>query len=322
MQEGEKQKPNIFFSAADIALTLMFNLTRLLAYTMPPALTYHLLRGIGSLLFYMRPGMRRRLVAKIGEAMPQVTDPRELERIGRDACGAFLLPMFDFFTLERHGDRFMRELTVEGMENLEKAESLGKGVLLTSVHAGWIAVIHAVAYRLGKVYTPIAFNPKNTRLPRYVGSMEIQGFFLGSDPEAPVFWVGRDTVKKVHEHLRKGKRVGLTFDVDGNSIVEFFGRPAALASGLAHFSYDTGAPIVPFVLLRGRKIFDNRLIFYPPVFPDSEAERSGELSRILREVVAAGESMITEAPGQWMSWFGLWQWWANAEKLKASKAGK
>jgi lauroyl/myristoyl acyltransferase len=316
VEELKTEKTNAFFTFADIALTFLYNLTKLLTYVVPPQLPYLMLKGLGYLIFYSRPGMRRRLTAKISEALPEITDRRELDRIGREVCGSFFLAMLDFATLGRHGDRILRELKIEGMENLENAKSSTEGgVILTGVHIGWIAVIHAFAWRLGIGYTPIVFNPKDTSLPHYVGSMELDGFFLGSDPEAPAFFAGADTSRKVKEHIRKGKSVGLAFDVDGNSVVDFFGRPAALASGVAHFAYDTGAPIVPFALFRGTNVFENRLAFYPPIFPDPEAERKGELKRLLQEVVKAGEKTIREEPSQWMSWFGLWQWWDKAQKI-------
>jgi len=322
MAEGVKEKPKLMFRLLEGAFMTQFYITKALSYILPPSVLYLIPKGMGAAFFYARPGMRRRLAAKITDAMPEVTDPRELKRIGRQACGSVFMPLFDIFTLGRHGDRFMRELRVKGMEMVEEAEAEGKGIVFTGPHIGGITIIHAVMARLGKPYTPIAFNPKDTVMPRYVETLEFYGGMLGCDTEEPAFFAGEDIIPKVREHLSAGKRLGLTFDVDGNHVVEFFGRPAALASGVAHFAYDTGAPIACFSLLRGNGPFDNTIKFFGVVRCDSSAERRSDIARMMREVVANGEQAIREAPGQWISWFGLWQWWDNALEIMDKKAKK
>jgi lauroyl/myristoyl acyltransferase len=275
---------------------------------------------MGAAFFYARPGMRRRLEAKISDAMPDIKDPRELSRIGRQACGSLFMPIFDVFTLARHGDGYMRGLSIEGEKNLAEAESLGKGVILTGAHLGALAIAHAVMARLGKPYTPIAFNPEDTIMPRYIEFLEWCGGFLGCDAEEPVFFAGmEDIIPRVKRHLSAGRRLGLNFDVDGSSTVEFFGRPAALTSGLAHFSYDTGAPVVAVALLREKGPLRNRFVFLEPIYCDPSAERKTEVARIMEEVTGRGERLIRMAPGQWMSWFGLWQWWDTAQEIMERK---
>ncbi|MBC7247357.1 MAG: hypothetical protein H5T73_06225 [Actinobacteria bacterium] len=69
------------------------------------------------------------------------------------------------------------------------------------------------------------------------------------------------------------------------------------------------------LLLSGKGPFDNRLIFGPPILCDTSAERKAEVQRVMGEVVAAEERFIREAPGQLMSWFGLWSWWEQAQEV-------
>jgi lauroyl/myristoyl acyltransferase len=322
MEEGVKEKPKLMFRLLESAFMAQFYVTKALSYILPPSILYLIPKAIGAAFFYARPGMRRRLEAKISDAMPEITDPRELSRIGRQACGSVFMPFFDIFTLTRHGDRYMRGLRLEGMEELERAEAEGKGVILTGPHTGGITIIHAVMAKLGKPYTPIAFNPKDTVMPRYVETLEFYSGILGCDVDEPVFFVGEDIIPKVKKHLAAGKRIGLTFDVDGNAIVDFFGRPAALASGVAHFAYDSGSPIVAFSLQRGKGPLDNLMKVYGTITPDPSSERRSEVARMMREVVDYGEQTIRDIPGQWLSWFGLWQWWDKAREIMEKKAQK
>ncbi len=293
----------------------VFHVTRFLFRLLPPSLMYALFRALGYGFYHARPGMRRRLEARIAEAMPELRHGNAIGSVARQVCASLFMPMADIFTMERHGDRYMRGLRVEGEENLARAESLGKGIIFITPHQGGVAVIHAVLARMGKPYTPIMYNPGDTSTPRYVEAMAFHAGFLGCDVEEPVFWAGKDIIPRVREHLSRGKSIGLTFDVPGTGVVRFFGKPAAFASGTAHFAYETGSPIVPFVLLRGKGPFDNRLAFQPPILCDQAAERKAEVQRVMDEVVAAEEKFIREAPGQWMSWFGLSSWWEQAQQL-------
>ena len=269
MSENIPEKPKLLFRLLEGAFMALFHATRYLSIILPPPYLHRFFALIGAVFFYARPGMRRRLEAKISDALPEITDPRELTRIGRQVCGSVFMPTADIFTLGRHGDRYMREMIVEGEENLAKAVAQGKGVIYTGAHMGAITIIHAVMARRGKVYTPIAFTAEDTPVRRYVEALHIFAGGLGYDAEEPVFWAGEEGIlPRIQEHLRGGKSIGLTFDVTGNSIIEFFGRPAALAGGMGHFAYDTGAPILPFTLLHGRKGYDNRLIFFEPIIAD------------------------------------------------------
>ena len=319
MEDRIRQKSNIFFRLVESFLLSIFYFTKLLSRFLPPAALTILFDSFGTIVFYARPGMRRRLEDKISDAMPEITDRREIAQIGRQACGAAIRPILDLVLFWRYGDRIMRDMTIEGMEYLDKADAEGKGVIMITAHIGSFDLIMVSMARLERYLTPIMFHPSTTPVPRYYITLTIFGQTLGCDHDNPVFWTGLDTVRKGREHIAKGKRLGIAFDVDGHCVVELFGRPAALADGIAHFALDTGAPVVPLCLLRGRKALDRRLKFYEPLEYSLTGDRSNDVKIIMREVAKAGEKQIREAPEQWMSWFGLWQWWEIAEELEGRK---
>jgi KDO2-lipid IV(A) lauroyltransferase len=317
--EGKMGKSNIFFKVVENLLLGIFHLTKFLSRILPPQILNSLFSGIGSIVFYALPGMSQRLQNKISDALPEITDQDEIKLIARHTCGAFLRPMLDLIMFWRHGDRIMRNIDITGTEYLDEADAEGKGVLLLFAHLGSFDLFAVVMARLDKPFTPIIFHPRTTPVPKYVATLAIFGQMLGCDPLSPVFWVGKDTVKKVRGHLAAGKRVGVTFDVDGNCAVELFGRPAALADGIAHFAIDSGAPIVPFALFHGKEPLDRRLIFYEPLRYELTGNRSDDVKTIMTEVAKAGERMVREEPDEWMSWFGLWHWWDRAKELMEDK---
>lgn len=306
----------LFFLLLDASLLALFHSIRLLSYLLPPSSLYAIFDSLGSALFYARPRMRHRLLKVIRTALPEIDNGREVSRLARGACAAALLPMLDLIILKRHGEKIMRSLQIEGIENLEKADSGGKGVIVITSHLGAFSIGTAIMARIGKPVTPIGFHPEKTMVPRYLETLMLYAKSLGCDDEDPIFFVRQDIIQRVLEHLGREKRVGIAYDVMGDHVVEFFGRPTALVSGIAHFAYNTQCPIVPTCLLRGDKPLQFRLIIDRPLTHENGTERSQDVEAIMGGLVKAGERLIREAPDQWMGWFGLTMWQDKANKIR------
>jgi len=313
---ADTRKSRLFFSLVERFLLALFYFIYFLARFAPPSLFYRIFYFIGYVLFYTRPEMRRHLLNNLKSALPEVTDQRQLKRIARKTCSAPFLPMLDIIIMKVHNQRVMDKLRIEGMEHLELADKKGKGVILFSPHLGAFSTVTAVMARLGKAYTPLALHPLDTAIPRYLMTTMFFAQTLGCDPENPVFWVQMDVIPKVQKHLRQGKRVGITFDIMGDAVYEFFGSPAALASGIAHFAFASGAPIIPVYLLRGKDPLERRLKIFEPIAYTLSGDHRVDVDTIMRQVIKSGEELIRTAPEQWMGWFGLVQWRKKAEELE------
>lgn len=303
----------------------LIQLTFALSYVLPARILFGIFRGVGYAFYYAMPRMRRDLLKKICEAMPEITDRRELARIGRGGCASMILPVVDVVLFSRFWDRFKRELRVEGRENLEKAEAMGEGLLVMTTHlSATVTVLHAVMASLNKPYTPITWHPDTLPVPRYVHKMSevVQG--LGVDPEVPVIYAGPgyDAIGPARERLAQNKRVGIAVDVPGKCIVQLFGRPAAMADGIAHFSYDSGAPILPVSIHRTTRLFERHLVIGEPITSPGSGERRKDIQAIVEQVWVAAEGQIRQTPEQWMNWFGIRYWWGKAIELQAEKAAR
>ena len=312
------EKGDVFFRLVEDFLLGLFYLTRLLTYVLPARTLYSIFDAIGAALYYARPRVRRDLVSKISDAMPEISDPRELERIARKAYVGMFVPVLDELLFSRYGERFMREMIVEGMENWDRGDAEGHGLIILATHLGAAPLIHAIMARKGREYSPMVWHPDTTPVPRYTQKMSDLGESLGCDPERPVFWAGPgiDVITQVREHLARGKRMGMTVDVIGKRPLMLFGRPAALADGIAHFAIDSGAPIVPVMLTRTDCTFVLRLTIDEPLSYELTGDRKKDVAAIMVEVAKAAERQIRRAPEQWMSWFGLWRWWDKARELE------
>ncbi|MDY6794807.1 MAG: lysophospholipid acyltransferase family protein [Actinomycetota bacterium] len=315
MENDNKDRSKLLFTIADYAFLFIFHLTRLMARILPASAMYLLANAFGYLLYYGRPFMHQRLLAKISESLPEISDQHEIALIGREACCSFFRPIIELFLFKKYEDRCMKNLQIEGMEFLDQAESEsdGRGILMLLSHVGNFGLFPPIMARLDRPCPFITFSPLDTPVPRYTMAMGLLLWSLDCGPDPPGFF--KDTIKQVRQHLNQGKRIGIGFDVEGNYVVEFMGKPAALASGIAHFAVDTGAPIVPAVLLRRAKPLMYTLKFYKPLTYDLTGDRKKDIGIIMREVIKAGERKIREAPDQYLNWFGLWHWWDKAKQL-------
>lgn len=289
-----------------------------LSRVLPAWVLYWFFKLVSYALYYARPRMRRNLQKKISDAMPEMVDGQDLARLGREAFSALFLPTLDTVLFDNYGERFMRELEIEGMENLEKAEAEGKGLLVMTMHQGALPLLRAVMAGIGKPYTFIQWHPETHPLPRYATGLYNTMQKAGGDPEVPVIWAGagRDVIGPVREVLARKRRVGMAIDVLGKCVVPYFGRPAALTDGIAHFSCDSGAPILPMIVLRIGRAAKYRLIIHEPVIPEHTGDRKADVHATMVKAAAAGEMLVREAPEQYMSWIGLWQLWDEARELE------
>jgi lauroyl/myristoyl acyltransferase len=299
----------------DILMLGFLYLTRGLAYVLPLAFLYTIFTWCGYVLYYIVPGARQRLFSIISECMPELTDS-EVRHVARSSFGELLRPVVDFPVFARHGDRIMEKMKAEGTENFDELDALGKGVIIVTPHVGGWDVATAIMTHLGYGLTPILVNPSATLTPRAVRAVEALGVSLGTDNEITHILTGEDSIRRVLELLKKGKRLGLTPDVAGKRVVELFGRPAAVADGTAHFAYDTGAAIIHGYVIRDKWGIPCRGIIREQIRYDLTGDRETDITTIMQEVMRAVESEIRKMPDQYTQWGAIRMWWQKAEELQ------
>ncbi len=302
----------------DFALVGVFYIFTGLTRILPVKLLYLMVEGMGGAIYYAMPRVRRDLMLKISQAMPDVKDRRELNRIGRGACTSMLMPVVEGILFWRRSDQILRELEIEGLENFDRADSEGKGLLVYSIHhPPTIMQSYMIVASLGRGYPIVAWDPETIPAPRYGHRMEK---LMTAHPKMPPVRVifaghGHDAYEPMREQIAGGGRLGLVVDVPGERPVKLFGRPAAMADGIGRLACDYGSPIVPVILLRKGRGLKRKLIFYEPITCERTGDREQEINSTMEKVFAAAEKMVRENPGEWMCWFGLWHWWEKGEKL-------
>jgi KDO2-lipid IV(A) lauroyltransferase len=321
---GEKRQP-LVLRAIDRFFLGAFNAGRFLARFLPPSVLWGVAGALGFVFFHTRRGSRKYLMTALHEVLPDVKDEREFKRMAKKIFAGPVTAMLDVIFLERHGAKIDARMEANSdvpgiIDKIDSQRAKGKGLILFSPHLGGIGIIHSMAARFGRPYTPVVMPPDLTPVPRYLTALMETAQKLGSDPKDPVFWAGKNVIPKVQEHLRQGKVMGMTYDLQGGTVVDFFGHPTAIASGVAHFACDSGAPILPGYLLRGNKPLDYTLTLFDPLEYELTGDREADVKRILETVVRQGEKMIRDAPDQWLGWLGMRGWRRKAQKMLKSEA--
>ncbi|MBN2167938.1 MAG: hypothetical protein JW738_01730 [Actinobacteria bacterium] len=311
-----------FLRVCEVFLLGFFYFGRGLSYVLPYKALKAIYTGIGLAFYYFVPTVRKNLIKTLSAALPETTGKDEIIKIAKNTCCESIYATFDVIMFAARKEKFLANLEVVGIENYEEAASLNKGGLSCSCHLGAWTLSLAVPPHFGVYLTPIVYDPDQTMMPRLVRTLYKLGQSIGGDPDDPAFETGNDTIRRATEHIQKGKYLGVPVDVGGSRVVELFGKPAAMASGIAHFAVDTGAPILPANLYRGEKPYQLKAVIRPMLKYELTGDRETDLLNILQTVMKQLEEEIMDAPEQWSNWIGLGMWWKKAEKIQKRNGGQ
>jgi KDO2-lipid IV(A) lauroyltransferase len=259
----------------------------------------------GGWLIYGLDGRHRRLVQEqLRMAFPDWS-ASTIRRIARQCYDNMGRSVAEFARLGR-ADRetILGWVTVEGREHLDRAVAGGRGVLFVTAHLGnWelmAVVCTLLGYRLFPVARPLD-NPWLNRLIDRIRSRHGSTVISKKDESAP-----RDLIQA----LRDGDCVGILLDqnmapYDG-VFVEFFGRPACTAKGLALIARRTGAPVLPAFIVRDADD-RHRLIVLPPVELSRTNDVQQDVITNTARCTAVIERMVRRYPDQWLWMHRRWK---------------
>lgn len=261
------------------------------ALLLPETLALGLGRAVSSTLWAV---MRKRS----GIAKKEAT--RVLGRRGKDVAeGSFHHLMETIIRTmriprDRARGRWEKRIEVEGLENLEKARAMGRGVIAVSGHFGdWECFNVAMAAR--------GFNVHVVRraMDNPLMNRGFEDFWKAVGTR--VIWRA-GAMKEGLQALRDGGVLTLYVDQDARHhgvFVPFLGQAASTIKAPALLSIKSGAPIVGFAVTRlpgGRSLIQ----IEEPFVPDAALPTSEAVLDATRRLTVALEKRILAAPDQWM----------------------
>jgi KDO2-lipid IV(A) lauroyltransferase len=279
-------------------------IVRLLAWffqVLPRSWALALARALGLFWYYVIPVRRRVMLLNLRLAFPR-KPLAELHRICRRTMVNFVKTFVEFGRLHDVDDDFLRKhIRLHGRKDLEKAFSLGRGVVVASGHFGNWEVMGAVTTRLG---FPITYIVKKVKDPR------VDDLINGWRREQGIEIIySREAAQSIPRHLERGRLVAFMIDQDAGKrgvMVEFFGHPASTPKGAAAYALKYGAPVLLAWSLRRR---DNshdiyyRLVELDPVSQVNTETITTALEKLTREL----ETVVAATPDQYMWMHHRWR---------------
>jgi phosphatidylinositol dimannoside acyltransferase len=250
------------------------------------------------------PLARPRLEYNLKVACPELeNDQRALRRLSwlnfRNHAKAYV----DLMQLPTMSVQTMRPfLKVNGLEHLEEARAIGKGVLVVSCHMGSYEVVSAI---WSATLTPVSF---------FAEELEPRALFEWyRDTRArlgiSVLTLDHGGIRKVLQALRDKEMVITAIDRDITGTghqMPFFGRPAPIPLGPAAIALRFGTPLFPVCVYR---LPDDtyQAEGAPLVFAEDTGNPRADQVRATEELLRRIEFFIRRHPEQWHVPHRIWE---------------
>ncbi|MBU1042999.1 MAG: lysophospholipid acyltransferase family protein [Candidatus Omnitrophica bacterium] len=266
----------------------------------PRGITYF----IGSILsrtYYICAGKNRKIaLMNLRSALGNSFSKPELNLIASQSFNTMGHIVLDTV---RYKDFSKQQLTesieVEGIEHLEKALSQGKGVICASAHLGSFTLMGGLLSSMGYKSTFVARHARNKRVEkimmdfcRQVGQKVIFN--------RPIVTCMRRCIQTLDRNQLLIIEMDQNFGKEGLKI-NFFGRPAMVASGPIKLALSTKAAVVPMFIIRKQN--NNHIIkIEPQLTMDISGDMQRDIKVNLQNTIDIIEKYIRQYPGQWVNW--------------------
>ncbi|MFJ8436394.1 phosphatidylinositol mannoside acyltransferase [Kitasatospora sp. NPDC094019] len=236
------------------------------------------------------------LEANLLRVRPEADEAR-LRELSRAGMRSYMRYWQESFRLPVWGRaRVLRDVRVDGFEQLREALESGRGAVIALPHMGNWDLAGAWVASLGYPFTTVAERLEPERLfDRFVAFRESLGMEV-----LPLTGGSVNVVGTLARRLRAGKMVCLVGDRDLSEAgvgVSFFGEATRMPAGPAALCQRTGAALMPVTLWYEGRILRGRI--HPEVPVPAEGDRA-ERTRVMTQAMAdVWEDAIRRHPEDW-----------------------
>ncbi len=252
---------------------------------------------------------RRKIVLdNLTKAFPDWSLEKKKE-VGRKSVYMLAENFFEFFLIPAIDEKWLeKNVTFQGLENLDKAIEGGKGALLLCLHIANGDVLASCVARRGY---------KISIITKFFNSQLMNSIWFGIRGAQGVKWIpphGEKTPFMILKAIKNQEFVAFVLDQHmGRPYgieTKFFGQPAGTAYGLALFQLKTKRPVIPIYSYSGE---DGKIhIIAEPAFlydPQLESkDRDQTLVELTQAYTDKIEEIVRRYPGQWMWVHRRWKW--------------
>ncbi len=251
-------------------------------------------------------GRRRLLLANLARAFPEKS-PEEIRWIARESVENLGAAVYELLNVTRRSAEDLNaRVSYGGIENLEAARALGRGVILLSAHFGSWELGALAAGLLGEPISSVVRPLDNPRLEAELARRRTR---FGNRVIAK-----REALREMLRAMRENETVAILIDQnvmpDEAIFVPFFGRPAATTPSVALLQRKTGAAVVP-VFTWPQADARYRLVFERPILAEEFASVEGGRGEQVRAATAryteVTENAIRRQPSAWLWLHDRWK---------------
>jgi len=285
-------------------LLLVFDLGVFVSGALPARVGDWICRRGGDLAFYAL-STRRRITA---ENMARVTGRQSrdpiVQRLVRESFRNYGSYMYETVRYSHIAtEEMLGRVNVHDEHHLTQARERGKGVIFVAAHFGSLEVgAVTVANRIAPMTIPgTPLEPKKL-MDKLIRQRAAKGVRLS---------VYDGAARDVLVALKNNESVGFVVDLgaswegNGKTMVDFFGRPAPFPAGVALLALRTGAAIVPgYALTRPDGKVDGYAL--PAIIPESTGDKDADARECMQRVARALEVFIARNPEQWYMFRPMW----------------
>jgi KDO2-lipid IV(A) lauroyltransferase len=270
----------------------LFRIIQLLLFPFPRKIYIGAGKLAGSFFFKILKNKRKIAIENLKLAFGKELGEREIEKIAKKCFQHFGVLIFDLLWLMKKGKNEVRKITkIKGIEILKEIKKSKKGGLILSAHFGnWEIVPHALALE-GFPLNSIARKFDNPYLDRVLNKFR--------ERYGNRIIYKQDAKREAIEILKKGDFLGILADQntlkDHGVFVNFFGKPACTATGLAIFHMKYGSPIIP-VFCYPDKDYNYTVEIKEPF----QAEPEDDILKITEKYTKIIEDEIRKSPHLWL----------------------
>jgi KDO2-lipid IV(A) lauroyltransferase len=231
-----------------------------------------------------------------GEAPPLLKklSLKVFESLGRNAVDAIRLPKMS-------REEIQKLVEVQGLEHLEKAYSLGKGVIGITGHISNFEFLAAYVSQRGYKLSAIGRELYDPRLDELLiknrQKMGVQNIYSTAG------------VKEVIRVLYSGRMIGVLIDQDTSRVkgifVDFFGRKARTPVGPFILALKSGVPIVPMAIIQTRE-GNYKIYVREEIKPFAGKTKEENIYYLTQKCTVFLEQVIREYPDQWVWMHKRW----------------
>ncbi|MCX5707139.1 MAG: lysophospholipid acyltransferase family protein [Candidatus Omnitrophica bacterium] len=275
---------------------LGLSLCSLIIRFIPAHSIYRFACWISSLAFRFAKKQRKIALESLKIAFGQEKTDQEIKQIAQESFTFMAKSAIELMFLMDKPRVLKGRVAISGRENLERALSKGRGVILVSAHFGNFPLLLAKLALEGYTASGIMRPMRDERVEKIFFEKR-RKFGVKTIYSQP-----RDLcVNNTIQALRNNELVFIPIDQNFGTagvFVKFFGRKAATATGPVIFAQRTKAALLPCFILR-QKDDTHRIIFEPGLSLDEGRDSQDTVLINIQRLTDIIEVYIRKYPAEW-----------------------